>query len=191
MNSQKITDGLTFLMHDKRINVVHGVLKSLGISPRRDDYDDFVQDAALIFAQAYAAYPGDPADPTNERDLMCYAFQRMRWRILDSLRRAQLEKEVFTYSLDNDETASDYDDLLIDKQAGNPFAHFERGDFLGYLYQHCSPNQRNYLIAKLNHHLTDKEIALLYGVSRQAVHQWKTGVITRAHCLRDKIEGKF
>ncbi len=29
-------------MSDKRITIVHGVLKSLGVSPRRDDYDDFV-----------------------------------------------------------------------------------------------------------------------------------------------------
>lgn len=50
MNYKKISDGLTFLMSDKRITIVHGVLKSLGISPRRDDYDDFVQDASIIFA---------------------------------------------------------------------------------------------------------------------------------------------
>lgn len=56
MNYQKISEGLTFLMSDKRITIVHGVLKSLGISPRRDDYDDFVQDASIIFAQAYADF---------------------------------------------------------------------------------------------------------------------------------------
>ena len=32
MNYKKISDGLTFLMSDKRITIVHGVLKSLGIS---------------------------------------------------------------------------------------------------------------------------------------------------------------
>ena len=191
MDYEKISAGLSFLMRDKRITIVHGVLKSLGISPRRDDYDDFVQEASLVFAHAYANYPQDETDPTNERDLMCYAFQRMRWRILDHLRRDQLEKAHCTYSLDDDENNRDYDDLLIDRQSTNPFAHREEGDFLGYLYQHCSPNQQRYLIAKLNHHLTDKQVALTYGVSRQAVHQWKQGVISRAHQLRAKMNGKF
>ena len=191
MDYEKISAGLSFLMRDKRITIVHGVLKSLGISPRRDDYDDFVQEASLVFAHAYANYPQDETDPTNERDLMCYAFQRMRWRILDHLRRDQLEKAHCTYSLDDDENDRDYDDLLIDRQSTNPFAHREEGDFLGYLYQHCSPNQQRYLIAKLNHHLTDKQVALTYGVSRQAVHQWKQGVISRAHQLRAKMKGKF
>ena len=50
MNYKKISDGLTFLMNDKRITIVYGVLKSLGVSQRRDDYDDFVQDASIIFA---------------------------------------------------------------------------------------------------------------------------------------------
>ncbi|WP_225415667.1 hypothetical protein [Limosilactobacillus reuteri] len=70
MNYKKISDGLTFLMSDKRITIVHGVLKSLGISPRRDDYDDFVQDASIIFAQAYADFLQEKDEVENERDLM-------------------------------------------------------------------------------------------------------------------------
>ena len=69
MNYKKISDGLTFLMSDKRITIVHGVLKSLGISPRRDDYDDFVQDASIIFAQAYADFLQEKDEVENERDL--------------------------------------------------------------------------------------------------------------------------
>ena len=53
MNYQKISEGLTFLMSNKRITIVHGVLKSLGISPRQDDYDDFVQDASIISLISY------------------------------------------------------------------------------------------------------------------------------------------
>lgn len=191
MNDEKISAGLSFLMCDKRITIVHGVLKSLHISPRRDDYDDFVQEASLIFAQAYAAYPADATDPANEHELMGYAYQRMRWRILDKLRHEQLEKSRLAYALDNDDISTEYECLLIDPQSTNPFAHREEGDFLGYLYHHCTTNQQRYLIAKLNHHLTDKEIALVYGVSRQAVHQWKKSTINRARQLRGKIKGKF
>lgn len=191
MNYKKITEGLTFLTNDKRIIIVHGVLKSLGVNRYRNDYDDLAQEAALIFAYAYATYPSDVTDPANERELMCFAYQRMRWRLLDILRRGQFEQELFSCSLDNDEQQDAYQECLIDRQSANPFANFEQADFLGFLYQHCKKNQQDYLIAKLNHHLTDKEIALTHGVSRQAVHQWKAGVINRAHQLRAKMKGKF
>ncbi len=192
MDYKKISAGLTFLMTDKRITIVHGVLKSLGISPHRDDYDDFVQEGSIIFAQAYADYFSNAENNTdNERDLMCFAYQRMRWRLLDHLRRQQLESLLFTYSLDNEENESDYSDLLADTQASHPFTHLENSDFLGYLYHHSALNQQRYLVAKLNHHLSDRQIAKEYGVTRAAVSYWRRGVITRAHQLRAKMKGEF
>ena len=133
-------------MTDKRITIVHGVLKSLGISPRRDDYDDFVQDASIIFAQAYADFLRDSDHSANERDLMCFAYQRMRWRLLDRLRHQQLEGILFSYSLDNPEDDHDYDDVLVDQLASHPFTHLENSSFLGYLYQHSNLNQQRYLV---------------------------------------------
>ena len=130
MNYKKISDGLTFLMNDKRITIVYGVLKSLGISPRRDDYDDFVQDASIIFAQAYADFLQETDEVENERDLMCFAYQRIRWRLLDRLRRQQLEYFLFNYTLDNEEDDHDYDETMIDHSATDPFAHLENSDFL-------------------------------------------------------------
>ena len=191
MDYKKISDGLTFLMTDKRITIVHGVLKSLGISPRRDDYDDFVQDASIIFAQAYADFLRDSDHSANERDLMCFAYQRMRWRLLDRLRHQQLEGILFSYSLDNPEDDHDYDDVLVDQLASHPFTHLENSSFLGYLYQHSNLNQKRYLVAKLNHHLSDRKIAREYGVTRAAVSYWRRGVITRAHQLRAKMKGEF
>nr|WP_275077200.1 helix-turn-helix domain-containing protein [Limosilactobacillus reuteri] len=67
----------------------------------------------------------------------------------------------------------------------------ENSDFLNYLYYHCPRVQQRYLIAKLNHHLSDRQIADEYSVSRAAVSQWRRGVITRAHQLRAKMKGEF
>ena len=177
MNYTKISAGLTFLMNDKRITIVYGVLKSLGVSPRRDDYDDFVQDASIIFAQAYADFLQETDEVENERDLMCFAYQRMRWRLLDRLRRQQLEYFLFNYTLDNEEDDHDYDETMVDHSATAPFAHLENSDFLNYLYHHCPHVQQRYLIAKLNHHLSDRQIADEYSVSRAAVSQWRRGLV--------------
>ncbi|WP_225415666.1 helix-turn-helix domain-containing protein [Limosilactobacillus reuteri] len=115
----------------------------------------------------------------------------MRWRLLDRLRRQQLEALLFNYTLDNEEDDHDYDETMVDHSATAPFAHLENSDFLNYLYHHCPRVQQRYLIAKLNHHLSDRQIADEYRVSRAAVSQWRRGVITRAHQLRAKMKGEF
>ena len=122
---------------------------------------------------------------------MCFAYQRIRWRLLDRLRRQQLESFLFNYTLDSEEDDHDYGKTMVDHSATAPFAHLENGDFLNYLYHHCPRVQQRYLIAKLNHHLSDRQIADEYRVSRAAVSQWRRGVITRAHQLRAKMKGKF
>lgn len=183
MNYKKISNGFAFLMADKRITIVHGVLKSLGISPRRDDYDDLVQEGVIIFALAYADYQTAHPEDDNERDLMCFAYQRMRWRLLDCLRRQQLGKTFVKNSLDQEEGEQDYHGYLADKSALTPFFQLENSDFFADLYQHCNPHQQRYLTAKLKDQLTDTEIARQYGVSRSAVSQWRRGVIARARQL--------
>ena len=87
MTNQKIIEGLVYLSTNKRINLVHGVLKQLHLSPLHDYYDDYFKEGCLIFSQAYASFPDDPTNPENERQLMNFAFKRIYWRLLDLLRR--------------------------------------------------------------------------------------------------------
>lgn len=181
-----LTDGLEFLTDNDRMLVIHGVLKSLGISSSRDDYYDLVQEATLIFAQAYCDYPKDQTDPANERDLMTFAFQRIRWRLLDLLRHRQRMKSLTGATLDNPTSEDDYADYLADPRARQGFGHLENSAFFSALFDRCNHKQQRYLIAKLKYDYTDQEISRIYGVSRQAVYQWKQGVIVQAKRLRGK-----
>ena len=92
MTNQKLIDGLVYLSTNKRINLVHSVLKQLHISPTHDCYDDFFQEGCLIFSHAYTRFPDDPNNPENERRLMNFAYKRIYWRLLDQLRHQFWEK---------------------------------------------------------------------------------------------------
>ena len=86
MTNQKLIDGLVYLSTNKRINLVHSVLKQLHISPTHDCCDDFFQEGCLIFSHAYTRFPDDPNNPENEPRLMNFAYKRIYWRFLDQLR---------------------------------------------------------------------------------------------------------
>lgn len=183
MNKQN--EGLEFLLGNNRLRLVHGVLKGLGISPFRDDYPDLVQEGCLIFAEAYADFKQkDRGD--NEAALMRYAYQKVRWRLLDYLRHQQYACRLAAWSLNDDnQDAANLEKALIDPAGIHGYTHLENADFFALLDRHCRPNARRYLRACLiDGAQTASEIASRYGVTRQAVHQWKQALIKDARRLR-------
>ena len=184
MTNEKIIEGLVYLSTNKRINLVHSVLKQLHLSPTHDCYDDFFQEGCLIFGQAYTKFPDDPTNPENERQLMNFAFKRIYWRLLDKLRRQVWEKEHWFGSMNDeslDETTRNRFNSDPSSQVG--FAHLENSDFFIQLAACCSPNEKRYLKAVLLLDLKDAEIAKKYNVSRQSVYSWKRGLIKKARSL--------
>ena len=122
-----------FLYSDKRTRLVHGVLKSLGISVNRDDYGDLFQEGCLIFAQVFADYPEPVTTAMEQRRLMSYAFRKIRWRLLDILRHQQRGVEVSQYSLDQDELTPEGREL-VDPQAQLPFDQLTNDAFFVELW---------------------------------------------------------
>lgn len=183
MNKQN--EGLQFLLSNNRLRLVHGVLKGLGISPFRDDYPDLVQEGCLIFAEAFADFK-QKGTSDNEAALMHYAYQKVRWRLLDYLRHQQHACQLTAWSLNDDnQEAASLEKALIDPAGSHDYDHLENAGFFALLDQHCRPSARRYLRACLaDRAQTDSEIAVRYGVTRQAVHQWKQALIADARRLR-------
>lgn len=176
MNDKKIADGLSFLLADKRITVIYGVLKRLHINRWHDNYDDLFQEGCLAFAKAFATYPGD----VHEDRFMAYAYQRVYWRLLDILRRNLRLTNPLIQAEDDQSCASEW---LIDSAATKAGDHVINTAFFTSLAQTCSLKQRRYLHATLNWQLSDREIAEYYAVSPSAVYQWKRGLIAKARRL--------
>ncbi|WP_125768114.1 sigma-70 family RNA polymerase sigma factor [Lapidilactobacillus wuchangensis] len=83
-NKRTITAGLTAALDQQ--GLIHGAIKRAGVWRHHQDYDDFLQEAYLVYAQAYQQYPGDPA---QEAQFLPYVFQQICWRMTDLLRYQQ------------------------------------------------------------------------------------------------------
>ncbi len=71
--------------------LIHGVLKRVHIFPTRFDYDDYFQEAVIIYAQTYEKYRQSGADLTK---FNLYIFQRLTWRLTDMLRQEKKYTET-------------------------------------------------------------------------------------------------
>lgn len=175
MKDEKITSGLDFLMHDKRVGIIYGVLKRLHILPWQDQFADLFQDGCLAYAAAFADFPGNPR---TDDAFPAYAYQKVYWRLLDELRHQQRGLALAEYSLD------DQEDAPADIPAAtSDFKQVLDRACLQHLVARCTVNQQRYLTGKLQYHLTDREIASRFRVSPSAVAQWKRGLIAKAQQL--------
>lgn len=177
MDTNKMNDGLNFLLCEQRMALIHGVIKRLGVSPSRSYYPDLVQEGCLAFAEAYANYD-HPID--DEPVFMRHAYQKIRWRLLDYLRHQQRAVQCTDYSLNDDRQTSEQADL-VDTTALSPFEQVDNQGLIKKLNSYCSPAARKYLYAVLSGRWkNDQEIANYHGVSRQAVNQWKKALTKTA-----------
>lgn len=73
--------------------VIHGAIKAAGIYHYRMDYQDFVQDGIINYANVYHKYaPQEEMTKINQ-----LAFQKIKWQALDQLRKQMRQSvEVMT-----------------------------------------------------------------------------------------------
>lgn len=87
--ARNFTMGLQAALRQQRL--LHGAVKKAGIWRQNQDYDDFLQEAFLAFAQAYVNYP---ADPEVDECFLGYAYQHIVWRLTDLLRKQRYRQAV-------------------------------------------------------------------------------------------------
>ncbi|WP_334341501.1 sigma-70 family RNA polymerase sigma factor [Companilactobacillus sp. HBUAS56275] len=71
--------------------LIHGALKRVHIYVTRCDYEDYFQEAMIIYAQTYVNYCQRKQDLSKFRP---YVFQKLVWRLTDMLRQ---EKQYFDF----------------------------------------------------------------------------------------------
>ncbi|KRL04544.1 hypothetical protein FD46_GL001675 [Liquorilactobacillus oeni DSM 19972] len=165
------------MLADDNMRLIHGVLKSLHISPARNDYEDLLQEGCLIFADAYRRfYQLQPNSSSAEFGK--FAFRRIRWRLLDLLRQQKLH-ELPCLQLEN--SSSDFNTL----DPADPSTLFLAEDiaavsFFQELWKQCTPKERCYLQSRL-HGQNLAAFSREYGVSRQTVYKWRKSVMDKAN----------
>ncbi|AKP67239.1 sigma-70 family RNA polymerase sigma factor [Companilactobacillus ginsenosidimutans] len=71
--------------------LIHGVLKRLHIYQTNDNYQDYVQEARIIFAESFVEYSQTDTDLDK---FNVYIFQKLIWRMTDLLRKEQRFSDV-------------------------------------------------------------------------------------------------
>ncbi|WP_057879910.1 sigma-70 family RNA polymerase sigma factor [Companilactobacillus kimchiensis] len=144
--------------------LIHGVLKRVHIFTTRCDYDDYFQEAMILYAQTYVKYCQHEDDLSKFK---AYVFQKLTWRLTDMLR--QEKKYYDVHSLEEfDFQRVPEEDIRADLEFVN-FAELTEMDqiilqehfieeqplvILAKRYNHSSRNLRycrNRLLQKLQH----------------------------------------
>jgi RNA polymerase sigma factor (sigma-70 family) len=167
-----------FYVHD---SIVYGAIKRCGISIRHPNYDDFVQIGLLKLVEAYEEFPDSLFDEKYFYQFTGYAFRKIRWALIDEMRREQKREERFTaFPEDYQEwgmflSADTSEDCLI-------WQMFES-------MLHClTKREQVYLKDAVLNQLNVTEIAKKHNVSRKTVYRWKKIIAKKLAHYRTVLE---
>lgn len=104
--------------------LIHGALKRVHIYPICNNYQDYVQEAMIIFAQAYVDYveQGQDLEKFN-----VYIFQKLTWRLTDLLRREERFFNVHSLEVfDFERVKEEVSELFLDDLDLSRLNEFEK-----------------------------------------------------------------
>ncbi|WP_334329674.1 sigma-70 family RNA polymerase sigma factor [Companilactobacillus sp. HBUAS59699] len=84
-----IEEGFAHALENQRL--IHGVLKQIHVYPSRTEYEDYFQEAIIIYALTYEKFMSEHND---EAKFKSYIFQKLRWRMTDLLRQEMKYSEI-------------------------------------------------------------------------------------------------
>lgn len=154
-----------FYVHE---SIVYGAIRRCGISYLHPNYDDYVQIGLLKLVDAYEEFPKDLFQEAYFYQFTGYAFRKIRWAIIDELRRDQRKQE-------NEGSLPE----TFDEWQSN--SAYEETDFviweLFHSMLHClTEKEQMYLTDAVIHQMNVTEIAEKHQVSRKTVYTWKKNV---------------
>ncbi len=165
-------EAVNYLLKENRMRVIYGAIKNLHISSAAPYFEDLVSEGTLLFMQAYTDYCQQHA-AINERQLMGYAYRKIKWGLLDILRKEWKMEEHISLVNDDRENA---DDFVIDTSSMDIEEEVEFWELIREIVMICSPNGRKYLLKRLFLGYSVQEIADQEHVSRQTVNYWKNRI---------------
>lgn len=157
--------------------VVYGVLKRLAIHQLHPHYDDFAQIGRLKLVEAYEAYPDDPFQELNRGRFVGYAFTKIRWAIIDEIRRQNRYADH----------EQGWDDSLDHILSTAEICHLENvleQEWLIEVFKPLCANERRLIVDLCFHHLSITAIAKKEGVSRKTIYQ-------RRNRIKEKLQIKY
>lgn len=156
-----------FFVHE---GLVYGALKKCGINRLHQNYDDFVQIGLWTLVRVYEQFPDDLTQEEYYYQFTGFAFQKIRWAIIDEIRKDQLKKE-------REQVVAEFfeEDVGCTSESNEDWLVWQ---LLPSMLNCLAPAEQNYLKDTVFNQLSVTEIAKKYEVSRKTVYQWKkrTGI---------------
>lgn len=144
--------------------VVFGVLKRLNISPWHPDYDDYAQIGRMKLVAAYEEFPQNPWHQDHRNKFVGYAFTKIRWAIIDALRKQATHRE-------NEQEWNELFDTTLACTQPQIADNLLEQEWLTAILQLLTPEEKRLIIDLCIYHLTITTIASKEGVSRKTIYQ--------------------
>ncbi|WP_125567062.1 sigma-70 family RNA polymerase sigma factor [Companilactobacillus insicii] len=159
-----VEEGFNHAIQNQRL--IHGVLKELHVYSSRAEYEDYFQEAIIIYALTFEQFMSEHND---EDKFNSYIYQKLRWRMTDLLRQEMKYSEIhsleeFDFSTISQETNNLLDSLNLKDLTALEIQilqeHFIYNKSLVILARRyeCSTRNlryhRNRLLVKLRAHIT-------------------------------------
>lgn len=166
--------GFAYLLQGEHEKVIYGVLKHLHVSRQDPDYEDLVVEGQIAFAQAYCAYC-QAHDSVTEEAVMPYLYQKIKWRLLDLLRKQTRTKQRECGLPEN------ADELWIVANCQNDDVIIRY--LLERLWNLCTPKERKFLELQLYSNLNLVKTAKMLEISRKTVYNYKRSILRKLDSL--------
>lgn len=166
--------GFAYLLQGKHEKVIYGVLKHLHVSRQDPDYEDLVVEGQIAFAQAYCMYC-QTHDSVTEEAVMPYIYQKIKWRLLDLLRKQTRTKQRECGLPEN------ADGLWIVANCQNDDVIVR--DLLERLWNLCTPKERKFLELQLYSNLNSVKTAKMLEISRKTLYNYKRSILRKLDSL--------
>lgn len=161
--------GFAYLLQAEHEKVIYGVLKRLNVSRQNPDYEDLVVEGQIAFAQAYCAYC-QTHDSVTEEAVMPYLYQKVKWRLLDLLRKQTRTKQRECGLQAVDDRIWSFSDS---------FADIVTGEAMAMLWLKCTLKEQQFLRLKLSTNLSMTDIATKLDVSRKMVYSYRRNILQK------------
>ena len=181
MNRQ-LTDALAgdfLLVHE---SVVYGVLKACHVAYTQAHFEDYLQIGRLALVNAYEVFPDHLSDEQNYYRFTGFAYQRVRWAILDELRKAAKERERECALPDASLLEERF--LIDSREEAVVYA-----DLFQAMLACLNAKEKQYVVDAVISRLSVSAIAKKYGVSRKTVYQWKHRISKKLAHFKTDLKG--
>ncbi|KRL87457.1 sigma-70 family RNA polymerase sigma factor [Ligilactobacillus apodemi] len=167
-------NGFNYLLQNGHEKIIYGVIKKLHVDYKNNDFEDLIEEGKIAFVLAYEDYVARN-NVTEFQKLNAFIFQKVKWHLLDVLRKNYNVSQHITCWDDSDEV------LLLQDDCATLEEDIATKEIFEQVYLKCSEMERKFLDLRLNTELSLTAIAQQLHVSRKTIYKYKKDIALKLY----------